>query len=125
MLCPESVIVNKMTSLVLRPQERILGSYPPQSMYSKSLVCLTASPGAGLELGPVVCGGHACALILWMLIGSFGGFSFTVTISVKVSLCYSMKSIKQIFNFVDTHGAWERNGIDIFCVSTLACFGLS
>lgn len=103
MFCLESVTENKITSLLLGPHDRILGSYPPKSMYSKGHVWLTASPGADLEEGPVGCGGHACALILWMLTPSFRGSSLTITILVKVSFCDSMKSIKQIFNFVDAH----------------------
>lgn len=80
---PGSVTVNEMTSLLLGLQDRILGSYPPQSMYSKSLVWLTASPGTNLEEGPVGCSGHACALILYMLTGSSGGSSLTITILEK------------------------------------------
>lgn len=50
----------------------------------------------------------------WMLTSSFGDASLTVTILLKVSLCDSMKSITQIFNFVDTYWAQEMSGIDLF-----------
>lgn len=67
-------------------------------------------------------GEHWSILRPWSgsLLVSFGGSRLFKTILIKVSLCDSMKSIKQTFNFMNTDWAQEASGIHM-SVRALAC----
>lgn len=113
---PESVTVDKdgilacwapgknpqLLSTMCSNTENINSECVPRAL-SGSLPAL----GQGLEGEPGISGGaHMSTCLLCcvlMLIVSFRGSRLTKTILVKVSLCDSMKSIKQTFNFVDIY----------------------